>query len=102
MARSLKCFPLAWLLLALTSGCGNAVYAVQASSAASKLEEAKELGAEELAPYEYYLALEHMKKAREEAAKADYSDAINYAEVSEENAEKAIRLSRDAHRGAGR
>lgn len=95
-------FPLVCLLLALTAGCGNAVYAVQASSAASKLEEAKELGAEELAPYEYQLAVEHMKKAREEAAEADYSDAVRYAETCEEHAEKAIRLSHDAHRGAGR
>ncbi len=86
----------------MTSGCGNAVYAVQVSSATSKVEEAKELGAEELAPFEYYMAVEHLQKARDEAASADYSDAINYAEVCEEHADKAIRLSRDAHRGAGR
>jgi glucan phosphoethanolaminetransferase (alkaline phosphatase superfamily) len=91
--------PLAALTL---NGCGSAVYAVQSTSATSKLEEAKELGAEEFAPYEYYMAVEQLKKAREEAANADYSDAINYAELSEEHSEKAIRLSRDAHRGAGR
>ena len=78
------------------------MYLVQASSATSRVEEAKELGAEELAPYEYTMAVEHLKKAREEAANADYGDAISFAEISEEHADKAIRLSRDAHRGAGR
>ncbi|MEN9577301.1 MAG: hypothetical protein RJA70_310 [Pseudomonadota bacterium] len=88
--------------LALLTGCGNAIYAVQVSSALSKVEEAKELGAEDLAAYEYYMAVEHLTKARDEAASADYGDAINYAENAEEHATKAIRLSRDAHRGAGR
>lgn len=90
------------LSLAVFTGCGNAIYAVQVSSATSKVEEAKELGAEELAPFEYYMAVEHLTKARDEAASADYSDAINYAEDAEDHATKAIRLSRDAHRGAGR
>ena len=86
----------------LSTGCGNLLYAVQASSASSKVEEAHELGAEKLAPYEYYYAKEHLQKAQEEAAEADYSDAINLAEASEEYADKAIRLTKEAHRGAGR
>lgn len=83
-------------------GCGNAIYAVESSSAASKVEQARELGAEQLAAYEYYVALEYLKKARSEAAEADYGDAINFAETSRKHADKAIKLSRDAHRGAGR
>jgi hypothetical protein len=83
-------------------GCGNTLYALQANSAANKLEEARELDAEKYAPYEYYVAKEHMTKAQSEAAEADYSDAANLAEVAEEYADKAIRLSREAHRGAGR
>jgi len=85
-----------------TTGCGNAIYAIQANSASNKVEEAHELGAEKLAPYEYYYAKEHLEKAQEEAAEADYSDAINLAEASEEYADKAIRLTKEAHRGAGR
>jgi predicted lipoprotein len=84
------------------SACGNTVYAIQANSASNALAEARELGAEKLAPYEYYYAKEHMEKAQEEAAEADYSDAINLAEAAEEFANKAIRLSREAQRGAGR
>ena len=87
-------------LLAL--GCGNTLYAIEMSSASSKLEEARELGAEEYAPYEYWFAVQHLDKAQTEAAEADYSDAIKLATVGEEYADKAIKLARDAHRGAGR
>jgi hypothetical protein len=83
-------------------GCGNTLYAVQANAASSKLEEARELGAEKYAAYEYFFAKEHLEKAETEASEADYSDAINLAETSEEYADKAIQLARDAHRGAGR
>jgi hypothetical protein len=72
------------------------------NAAASRVEEAKAVGAEQLAPYEYYYAKEHLEKAQEEAAEADYGDAIDLANTSEEYADKAIRLTRDAHRGAGR
>jgi len=83
-------------------GCGHTLYAFQANSASSRLEEARELGAEKLAPYEFFYAQQHLEKAQEEAASADYSDASDLAEVAEEYAEKAIRLSREAHRGGGR
>ena len=43
-------------------GCGNTLYAVQANAASSKLEEARELGAEKYAPYEYFFAKEHLEK----------------------------------------
>lgn len=89
-------------VLVATSGCGNALYAASANSASSKVEEARELGAEQYATYEYFLATEHLQKAQTEASEADYSDAANLAEKAEEHAEKAIRLAREAHRGAGR
>jgi hypothetical protein len=75
---------------------------VYSSGAANKLEEAKELGAEEYAAYEYWMAREYLVKARSEAAEADYSDAITLAQESREFSEKAIGLARAAHRGAGR
>jgi hypothetical protein len=89
-------------LASIVGGCGNTLYAIQANSASSKLAEAKELGAEQFAPYEYYYAKEHLDKAQSEAADADYSDATDLAEVAEEYADKAIRLAREAHRGGGR
>ena len=101
--RRLRWGSAGWLAAMLAcSACGNTAYAVHANAASSRLEEARELGAEKFAPYEYYFAKEHLRKAQEEAAEADYSDAADFAEVCEEYAEKAIRLARDAHRGAGR
>ena len=97
-----------WLTFALVSslstvaGCGNTLYAIQANSASGKLEEARELGAEQSAPYEYFYAKEHLQKAQTEAAEADYSDAVDLAEASEEYANKAIRIAREARSGAGK
>jgi Domain of unknown function (DUF4398) len=86
----------------LTCGCGGTLYVFDANAASSKLETAEALGAEKYAPYEYYYAREHLWKAREEAAAADYGDAINLSEIAEEYADKAIVLSKRAHEGAGR
>ncbi len=93
--------PCAAFALAL-AGCGNVVYSVAASSATSKVEEARELGAEQYATYDFYLATQHLEKAQTEASEADYSDARNLAARAEGHAEKAIRLSLEAHRGKGR
>lgn len=84
------------------SGCGGVLYSVSIFSAESKLETAQALGAERYAPYEYWYAREHMLKAKEEAATADYGDAIDFADTAEEYAEKAATLSKQAHEGAGR
>ncbi len=102
--RSWRALPIAAVALLgpLWGGCGNTLYAIRISTASSKLEEAHELGAEQYAPYEYWFAFEHIEKAQSEASEADYSDAAELAEVGEHYADKAIKLARDAHRGAGR
>lgn len=100
--RARALLAVAAIALVGATGCGNTIYAFKANSAANKVEEAHELGAEKLAPYEYFYAKLHLEKAQEEAAEASYSDAINLAESSEDFAEKAIRLTRAAQRGAGR
>ncbi len=86
----------------MSTGCGGTLYAVQAGAASSKVEEAKAVGAETLAPYRYYLAVEYMKKASEEASQADYGDAVELADKAEVEATKAITDARNAHKGAGR
>ena len=94
---------LAPAVLALSStGCGGSLYAINASSAASRIEEAKELGAEQTAPYEYYYAKAHLEQAQVDAAEASYGDAVDYAETAEEYAEKAIKLAKEAAKAAGR
>ncbi|MGH7271209.1 MAG: DUF4398 domain-containing protein [Polyangiaceae bacterium] len=78
--------------------CGGVQYAVEVNSAASKVAEAKALGAEQLAPYEYYFAKEHLEQAQIEAAEASYSDATNLAEEAEDHASAAIQASERARR----
>ena len=79
-------------------GCGGVHYAIAVNSAASRVEEAKALGADQLAPYEYYFAKEHLQQAQIEAAEASYSDAANLAEEAEEHANTAIELTQKARR----
>ena len=85
------------LALAVT-GCGGMHYAIAMSGAASRVEEAKAVGAEQLAPYEYYYAREHLQQAQIYASQASYSDAANLADEAEEYAAKAIELSQSARR----
>jgi Domain of unknown function (DUF4398) len=79
-------------------GCGGVEYAVVVNSAASRVSEAKALGADQLAPYEYYFAKEHLEQAEFEAAEASYSDASNLAEEAEDHANTAIQLTEKARR----
>lgn len=85
-----------------STGCVGIIYSANALSAAAKLEEAKTLGAEELAEYEYFYAKAMLEKAQEEAADASYGDAIDFASTADEYAEKAVEHARNAHREAGR
>lgn len=84
------------------AGCGGVLYTASIFSAESRLEKAEALGAERYAPYEYWYAREHLLKAKEEAATADYGDAIDFADTASEYAEKAATLAKQAHEGAGR
>jgi hypothetical protein len=82
----------------LLSACGGVQYAVTINAAASRVEEAKAVGAEQLAPYEYYFAREHLEQAQVEAAEASYSDAVEFALEAERHASAAIELSQKARR----
>ena len=71
-------------------GCGGVYYQVSANAASSRIEQARQMGAETQAPFEYYYAREHLHQAQVEAADASYSDAASYAETAELYAQKAI------------
>lgn len=73
-----------------TTACGNSLYALRVNAAASKLEEARSVGAERRAPYEYTLAKEHLDKAMSEAAEADYGDAFTLANAAYDYADQAV------------
>ncbi len=90
------------MLLGGSTACGGVYYAATIGGAQSRLEEARVLGAETLAPYEYYYAKEHLERAQLEAAEASYSDAAHFAETADEYAQKAVQLAQAAHRAAGR
>jgi hypothetical protein len=89
------------LTLAL-SGCGGVYYAVSVNAAQARLEQAREMGAESSAPYEYYYAREHLREAQLHAAEASYGDAATYAETAETYAQKAIDLIQASKKGEGK
>ena len=92
-------------VVACLTGCGNSLYALRANAATSKLEEARNAGAEQRAPYEYTLAKEHLDKAMSEAAEADYGDAFSLANAAYDYADQAVQRCRqnagDAAAGKG-
>lgn len=59
------------------TGCGSSVYLVRVSQAEEAFEEAKGLGAEESAPYEYYSAKVRIAEAKRQAAQAEYGNAAH-------------------------
>jgi hypothetical protein len=97
MRRPIVVAVVAGLALGLT-GCGSVQYAIAVNSAASRVAEARALGADQFAPYEYYFAKEHLEQAQIEASEASYSDASNLAEEAEDHANSAIQLTEKARR----
>jgi hypothetical protein len=85
-----------------TTACGGVYYAATVNAASARVEEAREVGAEQLAPYEFYYAQAHLEQAQVEASEGSYGDAVTFAEAADEFANKAIDLSHEAHKAAGR
>ena len=83
-------FGLVCMLVPASTGCGGVYYTVSINAAQTRLEQAREMGAETKAPFEYYYAREHLRQAQVEAAEASYSDAASMAETTETYAQKAI------------
>jgi hypothetical protein len=90
---------IAVLCALLSSGCGSLYYTVNINAAESRLEQARQMGAETQAPFEYYYAKEHLRQAQVEASEASYSDAATYAEIAERYAQNAIELITRARKG---
>lgn len=86
------------LLLAPMGGCGTAIYLSKIGSAKESLEEARELGAEEKTPYEYYSAQARLEEAKYEAAHAEYGDAIRLANESRDYSRTALQKILDGAR----
>ena len=82
-------------------GCGGVYYTVSVNAAQTRIEQAREMGAESKAPFEDYYAREHLRQAQVEAAEASYSDAASYAETAETYAQRAIDRIQAARRAEG-
>jgi hypothetical protein len=76
-----------------SAGCGNALYATRITQASDEVARAEQLGAASRAPYEYYYALEHLRKARTEALEADYGAAIALAQTAFDYASRAVQVA---------
>ena len=100
--RKIVWFSLSLIVCSLLSACGPVMYSMNIRPAAHALEEAREAGAEEHAPYEYYYGLAHLEKAREEFGQGWYQDATECAEVAEEYGVLARDLARRRMREMGR
>jgi hypothetical protein len=86
--RSLQIIP--WVTAVSLSGCGNALYVTRVLRASDEVARAEQLDAAREAPYEYFYAVEHLRKARSEAVEGDYSDAALLAETAYRYAGQAI------------
>ena len=86
----------------LVSGCGPVWYTINVNGAAQAVEEARQAGAPQFAPYEYHFALEHLNKAREFANEAEYQNAANMASEAEEYGNRALDIARRRHHESGR
>jgi hypothetical protein len=85
-------------LLGLVSGCGPVVSGVKILSASVRLSETETAGARETALYEFTMAEEYLKKAREEHAYSEFwyarryvDKALLYAKEARSRAEVAAR-----------
>lgn len=81
----------AWVAIAAaTSGCTAIKATVHVAQAEQALAEARNHDAQNLAIYEYTMAIRYLEKAREEHGSADYRICENLARRSAEWADKAI------------
>ena len=82
------------LCIALTAagllGCGPIDYLYTVALNANRaVAQAKAAGAEQLAPYEYWSAVEYLQMARDTASYADYQLSSRYGEKAEKMAKEA-------------
>jgi hypothetical protein len=79
----------------LLSGCGPVVYLKEVSTrTAAALNQAKADGADKHAPYEYTKANLYYEKAREDAGRAHFQDAIDWGRRSQDCSTRASALAK--------
>lgn len=101
ISRTLMAALLLLFLSGGVSGCGNTLYLVQVHRAEQSFQEAKELGAERVAPYQYYSAKLRLEKAKKEAAKAEYGNAADLSDEATDFSIQAIKIAKTQGAGTG-
>jgi hypothetical protein len=80
----------------MIAACGPIEYVGQVTRrASSDVEDARAVAADKYAPYYYTLAVEYLRKARHEAAHADYQAASRFGRKASEAARKAKTVAQD-------
>ncbi|MBX3268876.1 MAG: DUF4398 domain-containing protein [Sandaracinaceae bacterium] len=99
-----RLFALVALAAAVTAfaACGPSLYTFNVIPASQAVEQARQANAPDHAPYEFFIAEAYLDKAREEAAEANYQDAVRFAERANEFGTKARDLARRRMREQGR
>jgi hypothetical protein len=91
------------LVLVVLLGCGPVTYINEVTrKASSDVEAARAAQADQYAPYYYTLAVEYLRKAREEAAHADFQAANRLGRRASAAARRAVELSILEVRNRGR
>jgi hypothetical protein len=89
------------LVALLAAGCGPVTYINEVTRRASAdVESARAAQADQFAPYYFTLAVEYLRKAREEAAHADYQAANRLGRKASEAARKAVEIALSEVRSA--
>lgn len=79
-----------------SSSCGSSLHLIKEQRAQRAFQEARELGAEEYAPYEFYAAQTRISEAKRQAAAAEYGTAAQLSQEASVFAEQAIAISKNA------
>ncbi|MEM9488997.1 MAG: DUF4398 domain-containing protein [Myxococcota bacterium] len=99
MALATPLLALAMLLAPAVTACGPVVYVSQVTRKANaSVEAAKKAQADKYSPYWYTLAVEYLRKAREEASFSDFEAANRFGRKSHEAAVKARSQARERAR----
>jgi len=82
------------LLAATLGACGPVTYINEVTRrAAGDVEAARAAQADQYAPYWYTLAVEYLRKAREEAAHSDFEAANRFGRMASKAARRAVEVS---------
>ena len=91
------------LTLILAGGCGPVTYIKEVTRTASAdVDAARAAHAETLAPYWYTLAVEYLRKAREEAGRSEFEAANRFGRKASRAARRAVELALSSGRPRAR